>query len=39
MTVVEVDKDAFAKAVAPAMDWLDKNVFIPGLLQKVRDIK
>ena len=39
MTVVEVDKDAFAKAVAPAIDWLDKNVFIPGLLQKVRDIK
>lgn len=39
MTVVEVDKEAFAKAVAPALDWLDKNLFEPGLLQKVRDIK
>ena len=39
MTVIEVDKEAFAKAVAPAMDWLDKNLFVPGLLQKVKDIK
>ena len=39
MTLVEVDKAAFAKAVAPAMDKLDKEVFEPGLLKKVRDIK
>ena len=39
MTVVEVDKEAFAKAVQPAMDWLDKNMFVPGLLEKVRSIK
>lgn len=39
MTLVKVDKDAFAKAVAPAMEKLDKEVFEPGLLAKVRDIK
>jgi TRAP-type C4-dicarboxylate transport system substrate-binding protein len=39
MTIVEVDKEAFAKAVQPAMDWLDKNMFVPGLLEKVRNIK
>lgn len=39
MTLVEVDKAAFAKAVAPAMDKLDREVFEPGLLKKVRDIK
>jgi len=39
MTMVEVDKAAFAKAVEPAMDKLDKEVFEPGLLKKVRDIK
>lgn len=39
MTLVEVDKDAFAKAVAPAMKWLDENLFVPGLLEKVRNIK
>ena len=39
MTMVEVDKAAFAKAVEPAMEKLDKEVFEPGLLKKVRDIK
>jgi len=39
MTIVEVDKEAFAKAVQPAMDWLDQNMFVPGLLEKVRNIK
>jgi TRAP-type C4-dicarboxylate transport system substrate-binding protein len=39
MTLIEVDKEAFAKAVQPAMDWLDKNVFVPGLLEKVRNIQ
>jgi len=32
-------QSAFAKAVEPAMDKLDKEVFEPGLLKKVRDIK
>jgi hypothetical protein len=39
MTLVEVDKAAFAKAVEPAMQQLDKDVFEPGLLAKVRAIK
>ena len=39
MTYLEVDKAAFAKAVEPAMAMLDREVFEPGLLQKVRDIK
>jgi TRAP-type C4-dicarboxylate transport system substrate-binding protein len=39
MTMIEVDKAAFAKAVGPAMEKLDKEVFAPGLLQQVRDIK
>jgi len=37
--MVEVDKAAFAKAVEPAMTKLDKEVFEPGLLAKVRAIK
>ena len=39
MILVEVDKAAFAKAVEPAMEKLDKEVFAPGLLKQVRDIK
>jgi TRAP-type C4-dicarboxylate transport system substrate-binding protein len=39
MTLVEVDKAAFAKAVEPAMQQLDKDTFEPGLLAKVRAIK
>jgi tripartite ATP-independent transporter DctP family solute receptor len=39
MTLIEVDKAAFAKAVEPAMEKLDKELFAPGLLKQVRDIK
>jgi hypothetical protein len=39
MTLIEVDKAAFAKAVEPAMEKLDKEMFAPGLLKQVRDIK
>jgi TRAP-type transport system periplasmic protein len=39
MTLIEPDAVAFQKAVQPAMTELNKNVWMPGLYEKVKAIK
>ena len=39
MTLVEPDIPAFQKAVQPALQELNKTLWVPGLLEKVQAIK
>ncbi len=39
MIIIEPDKEAFIKAVGPTLERLSKEFWVPGLYERIRDIK